>query len=96
MNDNACNAEKRTLLSAKVNLQRRIDELAELARMSETLIAKFERTEGKPKEECGKEDTSVVDKQPDLIGMFERLSDELGGYINRIGNNLERALNTID
>lgn len=95
MNEPAGNAEKRTLISVKEQLQKKANELADLARMSETLSAKFARTEGHPSDEIkssGKQDVT----QPDLIGMFEELTTEIGGYINRIGQNLERALNTID
>ena len=89
-----CETAKRTLLSARMNLQERAKELNDLARMSETLIDKFNRTEGQIKE--GKGELMKDPVQPDLIGMFDDTASEMQKYINIIGNNLEKALSLID
>lgn len=89
-----CESPKRTLVGARMNLQAKNGELADLARMSETLMEKFERTEGQVKEGLACE--AKEKKQPDLIGMFDETADEMQVYINRIGNALERALNLVD
>lgn len=89
-----CETAKRTLLGARMSLQERAKQLNEIARMSEILIEKFERTEGSIKE--GVPIDGEKKKQPDLIGMFEETSEEMYRYINKIGSNLERALNLVD
>lgn len=90
-----CETEKRTLLSARMTLQERAKQLNDLARMSETLMDKFNRTEGQIKE--GKGELMPKDPvQPDLIGMFDDTASEMQKYINIIGNNLERALSLVD
>jgi hypothetical protein len=94
MNDEKCESPKRTLVGARMNLQSKNGTLAGLARMSETLMEKFERTEGQIKK--GLVCETKEKKQPDLIGMFDETADEMQTYINRIGNALERALNFVD
>ncbi|MDA3856290.1 MAG: hypothetical protein PF569_08585 [Candidatus Woesearchaeota archaeon] len=88
--------EKRTLLSARKRLQTRAKELNDLVRMSETLIEKFNRTEG---EEAKKESSELIPENiehPDLIGIFDDITSKMENDINILGSNLRQALNLID
>lgn len=81
-------------MGAVENLAATLDRFEELARLSDRLVAKFERTEGNPEkngEVKGKQDT-----QPDIIDLFNEMDRRFNIMLGRIGSNVERVVNMID
>lgn len=96
MNDNGCQpTAKKTLMNAVERLNATANRFDELARLSEKLVDKFERTEDMVKK------TEVLDKeckssQPDIIDLFNGINNRLDLLLNRIGSNVEKVVNMID
>ena len=97
MNDSGCQpTAKKTLMNAVDRLTATADRFDELSKLSERLVAKFERTEDVP---CKTEimgDKECKDLQPDIIDLFNDINDRLNNLLNKIGNNVERVVNMID
>lgn len=96
MNDLGCQpTAKKTLMNAVERLTTTADRFEDLARLSKTLTAKFDRTEGNPvPERCG--ELKKQDSQPDIIDLFNGINNRLDDLLNQIGSNVERVVNMID
>lgn len=78
------------LLNATAN---RFDELSKL---SERMVAKFERTEDMP---CKAEIMGNKEREhskADIIDLFNDINNRLNNLLNKIGVNVERVVNMID
>lgn len=86
---------KKSLMNAVERLNATANRFDELARLSEKLVDKFERTEDMVKK------AEVLDKeckssQPDIIDLFNGINSRLDLLLNRIGSNVEKVVNMID
>ena len=97
MNDLGCQqTAKKTLMNAVERLNATANRFDELSKLSESLVAKFERTEDMP---CKPEimgDNECKNLQPDIIDLFNGINNRLDNLLNKIGNNVERVVNMID
>ena len=97
MNDLGCQTTaKKTLMNAVERLNVTANRFDELSKLSERLVAKFERTEDMP---CNTEimgDKECKNSQPDIIDLFDGIDNRLDNLLNKIGNNVERVVNMID
>ena len=97
MNDLGCQpTAKKTLMNAVERLNDTANRFDELSKLSERLVAKFERTEEVP---CNTEimgDKECKNLQPDIIDLFNGINNRLDNLLNKIGNNVERVVNMID
>ena len=97
MNDLGCQpTAKKTLMNAVDRLNATANRFDELSKLSERLVAKFERTEDEP---CKTEimgDKECKNSQPDIIDLFNSVDNRLDNLLNKIGNNVERVVNMID
>ena len=87
---------KKTLMNAVDRLNVTANRFDELSKLSERLVAKFERTEDDP---CKNEimgDKECKNSQPDIIDLFNGIDNRLDNLLNKIGNNVERVVNMID
>ena len=88
---------KKTLINAVEQLNVTANRLDEIVKLSERLVAKFERTEDTPRKS---EDTGGIEcknsKHPDIIDLFNGINIRLDILLNRIGDNVERVVNMID
>lgn len=85
---------KKTLMNAVEKLNSTANRFDELARLSEKLVTKFERTEDMPvkTEMIG----DLKNSQPDLIDLFNNINNRLDLLLNKIGSNVEKIINMID
>ena len=97
MNDLGCQpTAKKTLMNAVDRLHDTANRFDELSKLSERLVAKFERTEAV---QCKTEttgDKECKNSQPDIIDLFIGINNRLDNLLNKIGNNVERVANMID
>ena len=97
MNDLGCQpTAKKTLMNAVERLNATANRFDELSKQSETLVAKFERTEDIP---CKTEimgDKECKNSQPDIIDLFNGINNRLDNLLNKIGDNVEKVVNMID
>ena len=97
MNDLGCQpTAKKTLMNAVERLNATANRFDELSKLSERLVAKFERTEDMP---CKTElmgDKECKSSQPDIIDLFNGINNRLDNLLNKIGSNVERVVNMID
>ena len=97
MNDLGCQpTAKKTLMNAVERLNATANRFDELSKLSERLVAKFERTEDMP---CKTEimgDEECKNLQPDIIDLFNGINNRLDNLLNKIGSNVERVVNMID
>ena len=97
MNDLGCQpTAKKTLMNAVERLNATANRFDELSKLSERLVAKFERTEDMP---CKTEimgDQECESSQQDIIDLFNGINNRLDNLLNKIGNNVERVVNMID
>ena len=70
--------------------------LDDLSNLSEMLVAKFERTEGMPRnpESSGEEEGEC--SIPDIIDLFNGINVRLDNLLNKIGSNVEKVISMID
>ena len=97
MNDLGCQpTAKKTLMNAVERLNATANRFDELSKLSETLVAKFERTEDMPckPEVMGDKECKIL--QPDIIDLFNGINNRLDNLLNQIGSNVERVVNMID
>ena len=95
MSEDKCESAKRTLIGAELSLKEKAEQLNGLAKLSENLLQKFERTERKSDQSPNPPVEERIE-QPDLIGLFEETAGEMQLQIDRIGISLEKTLNLID
>jgi len=97
MNDLGCQpTAKKSLMNAVERLNATANRFDELSKLSERLVAKFERTEDMP---CKTEimgDKECKNSQPDIIDLFNGINNRLVNLLNEIGSNVERVVNMID
>ena len=97
MSDLGCQpTAKKTLMNAVERLNGTANRFDELSKLSERLVAKFERTEGMP---CKTEimgDKADKSLQPDIIDLFNGINNRLDHLLNQIGSNVERVVDMID
>ena len=97
MNDLECQPiVKKTLMNAVERLNATADRFDELSKLSERMVAKFERTEDMP---CKGEimgDKECERSKPDIIDLFNGINNRLDNLLNKIGSNVERVVNMID
>lgn len=89
---------KKTLMNAVERLNATANRFDELSKLSERLVAKFERTEDMPckKTEIMEGEECKNSSQPDIIDLFNGINNRLDILLNKIGNNVERVINMID
>ena len=97
MNDLGCQpTAKKTLMNAVERLNVTANIFDELSKLSERLVAKFERTEDTPCKTQVMGDKECKNSQPDIIDLFNDIDNRLNNLLNKIGNNVERVVNMID
>ena len=87
---------KKSLMNAVERLNATANRFDELSKLSERLVAKFERTEDMPCETEIMGDKECKNSQPDIIDLFNGINNRLDNLLNKIGNNVERVVNMID
>ena len=97
MNDLGCQpTAKKTLMNAVELLNATANRFDDLSKLSERLVAKFERTEDMP---CKTEimgDKECESSQSDIIDLFNGINNRLNNLLNKIGSNVERVVDMID
>lgn len=97
MNDLGCQSTaKKTLMGAVERLNATANGFDDLSKLSERLVAKFERTEDMP---CKTElmgNMECKGSQPDIIDLFNGINNRLDNLLNKIGSNVEKVVNMID
>ena len=97
MNDLGCQpTAKKTLMNAVEQLNATANKFDELSKLSERLLAKFERTEDIPRKTEIMGGEECKNSQPDIIDLFNGINNRLDNLLNKIGNNVERVVNMID
>lgn len=89
-------SEKKTLLNSLEKLSNNAQELERITMMSGRLVDKFDRADDRPKEVVNKEEITVRAKEPDLIDMFNIVSNRLADSIRNIEKNLDDVMQRID
>ena len=87
---------KKTLINAVERLNATADRFDELSKLSERMVAKFERTENMPCKDGIMGDKECESSTPDIIDLFNGINNRLDNLLNRIGSNVERVVNMID
>lgn len=87
---------KKTLMNAVERLTVTANRLDDLSSLSETLVAKFERTEGMPCNPKSGEEEENVNLRPDIIDLLNGINRRLDDLLNKIGSNVEKVINMID
>jgi hypothetical protein len=96
MENLGCNPQaKKTLMSTMDKLAFTSDKFEELERLSNTLVAKFERTEGTVKNSDNelKNDRGTPS---DIIDLFNNINDRLNLSLNKISDNIEKVVGMIE
>ena len=97
MNDLECQPiVKKTLMNAVERLNATADRFDELSKLSERMVAKFERTEDMPCKDGIMGDKECESSKPDIIDLFNGINNRLDNLLNKIGSNVERVVNMID
>ena len=97
MNDLGCQpTAKKTLMNAVERLNATANRFDELSKLSERLVAKFERTEDMPCKTDIMGDEECKSSQLDIIDLFNGINNRLDNLLNQIGSNVERVVNMID
>ena len=97
MNDLGCQpTAKKTLMNAVERLNATANRFDELSKLSERMVAKFERTEDMV---CKNENTGGDIKRethPDIIDLFNGINNRLDYLLIKISNDVERVVNMIE
>ena len=97
MNDLECQpTAKKTLMNAVERLNATANRFDELSKLSERLVAKFERTEDDTCKTEMMRDKECKGLQPDIIDLFNGINNRLDNLLNQIGSNVERVIKMID
>ena len=97
MNDLGCQpTAKKTLMNAVERLNATANRFDELSKLSERLVAKFERTEDEPLKTEMMGDKECKNSQPDIIDLFNGIDNRLDTLLNKICSNVEKVVNMID
>ena len=95
MNDLGCQpTAKRSLMNAVEELTVTANRFDELSKLSERMVAKFERTEDIPCEAM--KDMECKNTQPDIIDIFNIINNRLDNLLNEIASNVERVIDMIE
>jgi len=89
---------KKSLMNALENLERKANNLMDLANFSDQVvnILNNPRQQPEPTNECMDKKGCVDRPVPDLIDLFNEVADKLETATNRIGNNTERIKSIIE
>jgi len=87
---------KKTLMSAVDKLTSTANIAEELERLSEKLIAKFERSENIPRTITNVYDGEIKCSQPDIIDLFNGVNTRLDLILTKIGSNMEKVINMVE
>ena len=82
-----------TLMQVLERLENKCEQLREVAKMTEKLNQKLNRTEGDPKTEKGQLKES---NEKNIVELFDNICDKMDEQINTIGNNTERSMGMIE
>jgi len=86
-----------TLMLAYENLLIKARKVEELQELSERLNRKFDRTDDRPlTDNCEDVKEKKQIREPNLIELFDSVSERLERSINNIGGNIERIIQMID
>ena len=97
MNDLGCQpTAKKTLMNAVEQLNATANRFDELSKLSERLVAKFERTEDMLSKTEIMGDKECKSSQQDIIDLFNGINNRLDNLLNKIGCNVEIVVNMID
>ena len=97
MNESGCQATtKKTLMNSVERFNVTANRFDELSKLSEKLVAKFERTEDMLHKAEIMLDKECDNSQSDIIDLFNNINDRLDSLLNKIGNNIEGVINMID
>lgn len=87
--------EEPTLMLAYERLHNRVESLEKLEGLSEKLISKFYRIP-EPSNPQDKLINGLINKEePNIIDIFDRLTDRIDRSTHNIGNNIENIINMI-
>lgn len=90
--------EKKTLMNSFDKLESKVQRLHELARHSDRLLDKMKRMDDVPRNEHllkeVQQDPSPI--KPDIVDLFNGVSNRLDNLIDRIGKNIEQVMHMID
>ena len=87
---------KKTLMNSVDLLNATANRFDELSKISERMVAKFERTEDMLRKNEIMGDKECKSSQPDIIDLFNGINNRLDNLLNNIGSNVERVVNMID
>ena len=87
--------EKRSLMNAYENLHSKVNQLAEVEGLSDTMIQKFLRAENDPVAESDNDENKPRPPKPGIIDSFYNLADDFDKQMGEIANNIERMINWI-
>ena len=89
---------KKSLMNALENLERKANNLMDLAKFSDQVvdILNNPRPQPEPTDECMDKKGCVDRPVPDLIDLFNEVADKLETATNRIGTNTERIKSIIE
>ncbi len=97
MNDLGCQpTAKKTLMNAVERLAVTANRFDDLSNLSETMIAKLERTEDVLRKGEMMGDKECGGPQPDIIDLFNGIDNRLNDLLNKIGSNIEKVISMID
>ena len=97
MNNLVCQpTARKTLINAVEILNATADRFDELSKLSERMVAKFERTEDMPCEAGIMGDKECESSKPDIIDLFYGINNRLDNLLSQIGCNVERVVDMID
>lgn len=92
----ASKAQRRTLINALEHLAERANMAEEVSVMSRNLVEKLERTDMFSKDGKQAETLEKSSKVPDLVDLFDQISDRLEVALNKTAKNIDQARSFID
>ena len=88
---------KRSLMNSLDKLNSKVAMLEQIDAMSEQMLEKMKRTDGMIKQGgIGMEKRMEPSKTPDIIDLFDSVSDRMNSLIEKIGNNIDQTINMIE
>ena len=92
----AIRAEEPTLMNAYHELSENVERFEAIIELTDKVNRKFDRTDDRPQPEEVQQLKESDVAEPDLIGLFMRISKKLNQQTEIMGNNLSRTLSKID
>ena len=88
---------KRSLMNSLDKLNSKVAMLEQIDAMSEQMLEKMKRTDGMiNRDVIGMEKRMEPSKTPDIIDLFDSVSDRMNSLIEKIGNNVDQTINMIE